>query len=50
MDDEFGGVEVWSTNSGDEEVRKPSPGKAFVAKEDSSELVGKCLVVTAGVS
>ncbi|KAL7586974.1 hypothetical protein Lser_V15G40724 [Lactuca serriola] len=36
VDDEFGGVEVWSTDSEDDEVRKPSHGKACVAKEESS--------------
>ena len=41
MDDEFGGVEVWSTDSEDEEVRKPSHGRAFVVKEDSIVFVGK---------
>ena len=44
-EDEFGGVEVWSTDSEDEEVRKPTHGKAYVAKEVGS--AGKCLIVTA---
>ena len=35
VDDEFGGMEVWSIESEDEEVRKPMHGRAFVAKEDS---------------
>ncbi|XP_052625994.1 uncharacterized protein LOC128133027 [Lactuca sativa] len=43
-DDEFGGVEVWSTDSEDDEVRKPSHGKACVAKEESSG--GRCLMVS----
>ena len=43
-DDEFGGVQVWSTDSEDDEVRKPSHGKAYVAKGDESS--GKCLMVT----
>ncbi|XP_052625874.1 uncharacterized protein LOC128132911 [Lactuca sativa] len=32
--DEFGGVEVWSTDSEDEEVRKPTHGKAMLVKEE----------------
>lgn len=32
-DSEFGGVEVWSTDSEDEEFRRPTHGKALVAKE-----------------
>ena len=43
-DDEFGGVQVWSTDSEDDEVRKPSHGKAYVVKEESSG--GKCLMVS----
>ncbi|XP_052622916.1 uncharacterized protein LOC128128126 [Lactuca sativa] len=46
--DEFGGVEVWSTDSEDEEVRKPTHGRAYVAKEAGS--AGKCLMVSAGSS
>ena len=34
-EDEFGGVEVWSTDSEDEEVRKPTLGKAYVPKDAS---------------
>ena len=44
VDDEFGGVEVWSTDSEDDEVRKPSHGKACVAKEENSG--GRCLMVS----
>ncbi|KAL7610003.1 hypothetical protein Lser_V15G12622 [Lactuca serriola] len=43
-DDEFGGVQVWSTDSKDDEVRKPSHGKAYVARDGESS--GKCLMVT----
>ncbi|KAL7600036.1 hypothetical protein Lser_V15G23598 [Lactuca serriola] len=43
-DDEFGGVQVWSTDSEDDEVRKPSHGKAYVARGDESS--GECLMVT----
>ncbi|KAL7589973.1 hypothetical protein Lser_V15G41428 [Lactuca serriola] len=43
-DDEFGGVQVWSTDSEDDEVRRPSHGKAYVARGDESS--GKCLMVT----
>ncbi|XP_052619757.1 uncharacterized protein LOC128126070 isoform X2 [Lactuca sativa] len=46
-DDEFDGVEVWSTDSEDDEVRKSSHGKAYVAKDEGSG--GKCLMVS-GVS
>nr|KAJ0203047.1 hypothetical protein LSAT_V11C500252350 [Lactuca sativa] len=47
-EDEFGGVEVWSTDSEDEEVRRPTHGKAYVAKNEGSG--GKCFIVTAGPS
>ena len=47
-EDEFGGVEVWLTDSEDEEVRKPTHGRAYVAKEAGS--VGKCSMVSAGSS
>ena len=43
-DDEFGSVEVWSTDSEDDEVRKPTHGKAYVAKEESSG--GRCFMVS----
>jgi len=43
-DDEFGGVQVWATDSEDDEVRKPSHGKAYVAR--GGESSGKCLMVT----
>ncbi|XP_052625919.1 uncharacterized protein LOC128132944 [Lactuca sativa] len=49
-DDEFGGVEVWSTDSKDEEVCKPTDGRNFVAKKGNFELGGRYLMVTAGVS
>ena len=32
-ENEFGGVEVWSTNSEDEEVCKPTHDRAFIVKE-----------------
>ena len=35
VDDDFGGVEVWSTNSEDEEVRKPTHGRALLVKEEN---------------
>ena len=44
--DEFGGVQVWSTDSEDEEVRKPTHGKALLVKEENVE--GRCLMVTDG--
>jgi len=46
--DEFDGVEVWSTDSEDEEVRKPTHGKAMLVKEEP--VAGRCLMVTEGVS
>nr|AGM34082.1 hypothetical protein [Lactuca sativa] len=46
--DEFGGVEVWSTDLEDEEVRKPTHGKAMLVKEEPA--AGRCLMVTEGVS
>ncbi|XP_052620940.1 uncharacterized protein LOC128126844 [Lactuca sativa] len=48
VDDEFGDVEVWSTDSKDEEVRKPTHGRALLVKEEV--VAGKCLMVTSGVS
>ncbi|KAL7590356.1 hypothetical protein Lser_V15G35623 [Lactuca serriola] len=42
--DEFGDMQVWSTDSEDDEVRKPSHGKAYVAK--SGEADGRYLMVT----
>ncbi|XP_052625848.1 uncharacterized protein LOC128132888 [Lactuca sativa] len=47
-DDVFGGVEVWSTDSEDEEVRNPTHGKDYVAKEEGS--AGKCLIFLASPS
>ncbi|KAL7590353.1 hypothetical protein Lser_V15G35620 [Lactuca serriola] len=47
-EDEFGGVEVWSTDSEDEEVRRPTHGKALVTKNEGSG--GKCFIVTNGPS
>ncbi|XP_052627139.1 uncharacterized protein LOC128133664 [Lactuca sativa] len=48
VDDEFGGVEVWSTDSEDEEVRKPTHGRALLVKEE--QVTRKCLMVTSEVS
>ena len=39
---------MWSIDSEDEEVRKPTHGKAMLVKEEYA--VGKCLMVTEGVS
>ncbi|KAL7585167.1 uncharacterized protein LOC111912704 [Lactuca sativa] len=47
---EFGGVEVWSTDSEDEEVRKPTHGRVFVAKEHNSQCSRRWLMVTEGGS
>ena len=44
-DDEFGRVEVWSTNSEDKEVRRPTHGRSFVAKGDDSQSSGRCFMV-----
>ena len=49
-ENEFGGVEVLSTDSEDEEVRKPTHGREFVVKSEGSEVAGRCLMVTVGVS
>ena len=49
-ENEFGGVEIWCTDSEDEEVRKPTHGRAVFEKEEGSEFDGKCLMVTNGVS
>lgn len=49
-EDEFGQVEVWSTDSEDEKVRKPMHGECFVAKVVAKEHAGKCLVVHGEVS
>ena len=46
IDDEFGGVEVWSTDSKDEEVRRPSHGRAYLAREGVTESASRCLMVT----
>ena len=46
--DEFGGVEVWSADLDDEEVRKPTHGKAMLVKEEY--VARRCLMVTEGVS
>ncbi|XP_052621986.1 uncharacterized protein LOC128127530 [Lactuca sativa] len=46
IDDKFGGVEVWSTDSEDEEVCRPSHGRAYVAREGVTESAGRCLMVT----
>ena len=49
-EDEFGRVEVWSTDSEDEEVRRPSHGRSFIAKDEGLQLHGRCLMVTSEVS
>ena len=41
-------MEVWFTDSEDEEVRKPTHGKAMLVKEEL--VTGRCFVVTEGVS
>ena len=48
VDDEFGGVEDWPTDSEDEEVRKPTHGRALLVKEEN--VAGKCLMWTSEVS
>lgn len=50
VEDEFGRVKVWSTDSEDEEVRRPAHGRSFVAKDEGSQLHGRCLMVTSEVS
>ncbi|XP_052623160.1 uncharacterized protein LOC128128385 [Lactuca sativa] len=44
VDDEFGGVEVWSTDSKDEKVRTPTHGRALLVKKEN--VAAKCLIVT----
>ncbi|KAI3700158.1 hypothetical protein L2E82_44777 [Cichorium intybus] len=39
-DSKYGAVEVWSTDSDDEEVRKPTHGRCLMVKGDSSEFRG----------
>lgn len=46
IDDEFVGVQVWSTDSKDEEVCRSSHGRDYVAREGVTESVGRCLMVT----
>ncbi|XP_052625831.1 uncharacterized protein LOC128132873 [Lactuca sativa] len=46
VNDEFDGVEVWSIDSEDEEVRTPSHGRAYVAREGVVVSAGKCLMIT----
>ena len=46
----FGGVEVCSTNSEDEEVKKTTHGKSLVAKEGESHVGGRSFMVINGVS
>ena len=36
---EFGGVQIWSTDSEYEQVRKPTHGRAFFTKDESSSLL-----------
>ena len=43
---EFGGVQVWSTDSEDEEVRKPTHGRAFTPKQEDSQYSRRCLIVS----
>lgn len=44
-DDNDGRVEVWSTDSEDEEIWRPTHGKGFIVKEDKIFDGGKCLMV-----
>ncbi|XP_052625840.1 uncharacterized protein LOC128132881 [Lactuca sativa] len=46
VNDEFDGVEVWSIDSEDEEVRTPSHGRAYVAREGVVVSAGRCLMIT----
>ena len=48
--DEFGSVEVWSTDSKDDEVQNPTHGGCFVAMLELSEYDGRCLMVQSEVS
>ena len=46
QNDEFGGVEVWSTDSKEEEVSRLTHGRSFVAKDEVSQFSGRCLMVS----
>lgn len=37
-------IEVWSTDTEDEEVRKPTHGACFVSNMYTSEKGGKCFI------
>lgn len=43
---EFGRVEVWSSDSKDKEVCRPTHERSFVAKDDASQFCGRCLMVS----
>ena len=45
-DDEFGSVEVWSTDSEDGEVCMPNYCRSFFVKAEDSHLGAKCFMVT----
>ena len=49
-DDEFGRVKVWSTDSEDDEVRRPTHGGCFVEKDQVPVYQGRCLTVNNNVS
>ena len=49
-DDEFGRVEVWSTDSEDEEVRRPAHGECFIMKVELLKYEGKCMMVHSDIS
>ena len=49
-EDEFGRIELWSTDSEDEEVRRPTHGECFVAKAEFPKYEGKCMMVHNDVS
>ena len=46
--DDDGRFEVWSTDSEDDEVRKPTHGWCFVAKSKLQGYEGKCVMVQNG--
>ena len=45
-----GRVKVWSTDSEDDEIRKPTHGGYFVLKSEKEGYASKCLMVQSGNS
>ena len=45
-DNDDGQVEVWSTDSKDDKVHRPTRGACYVAKEVEHESSGKCFFMS----